>query len=166
MRQNVTYSLFHHRCALNHLRKKHLALAKKLAHSGNALHKNLFHYLKRSIFLQCFINISLYKLCGAANQRVLQPLFHTTCTFRFFYRYSLLTLNQGFSILYQCISGSIGAVKHHIGDLLPKRWLYIIINLEHLRVYNGHVQPCLHRIVEKNTMHCLTHHIIASECKR
>ena len=49
---------------------------------------------------------------------------------------------------------------------MQQLWLDLVIDLQHGRVHDGHVETCLDGMVQESRMHGLAHSIVASERKR
>ncbi len=64
VRHQMRHGLLHHARGLHHLRQKHLALAKQIAHYIHAVHQRAFDHMQRSTALFQNLLISLFGVVG------------------------------------------------------------------------------------------------------
>ena len=79
--QQVRHSLLHHAGRLHHLRQKHLALAKEVAHDVHAVHQRAFNHMQRPPAarqnrLVALFGVKRDEIRDAMNQRMRQAAVH------------------------------------------------------------------------------------------
>ena len=160
--------MLHHARALHHLREEHLALAKQVAHHLHAVHQRAFDHLQRHrVFLQRFFGVGNDEVRDAAQQRVLQALFHADFAPRqigFDLLAAALAL-ETLGIVHQDFRGIGTAVEQHVLHLLEHVLGDVFIDLEHAGVDDAHVHARLDGVVEEGAVHRFAHLVVAAEAE-
>ena len=160
-------SFFHHARTFYHLRQKHLARSKKVAHHVHAIHQRLLYHINRPrIKLSRFFYVLIDMADDAFDKRVLQALLHRQATpgilmFRLF-----ILLLQLFSESDKTVGGIFAAVEHRIFDELQEVGRDFVVNLQHARIDDSHVHSRFDGMIEKHRVHGFAHLVVALKSKR
>ena len=158
--------LSHDAGRLDHLGKEHLPVSEKGAHTLHSGHQRtlydsncaaepfkafqcIYFQIERQSFDHC-IRKSFFRFG--------RNLFHCLCG----------VFPRAFREHFRSLDNESGsrlrvAVEDDILHRTPQVGIYVVVDLQHLRIDYGHVQSGLHRVVQEDRMHRLAHGIVPSE---
>ena len=185
VRNQMCHSLLHHASGFDHLRQKHLALAKQIAHHVHAVHQRTFDDVQRSAFFGQDDLVGLFGVFGdevgdTVHQRVAQAGVDADRRIQRTAPGQLLAVVfgrafGGFGDFDQAFAGIQPrfaffvirrAVQHHVFDAFFQNRLQIVIHADHAGVDDAHVHTRRNGVVQKHGVDGLAHRVVATEAER
>ena len=165
------HSIPHDLSRLDNLRQKHLPLPKHPSHALHPFHqRSLNHTHSLAIYLNSLRNIFRQSLAPSFENRIPEPFSHRSDCLHLDFRCRagprFFPGKHFRRLVYKPFRRLRIPVKYHILHALQQLRLDLVIDLQHGRVHDGHVETCLDGMVQESRMHGLAHSIVASERKR
>ena len=170
--------VLHYFSRLDYLWQKHFACSEEFTdtfHSGHQRTFDDFHGC--TIFMITFHDVCLQAYAFAFHQRLLHTIFgidRNLGGLSFYWcgssggsgflgllgRHYLLGLGN------QALGGFGVAVQNHVFGFFQQVRFDVVVDLEHARIHDSHVETGLHAVVEEDGMHGLTDGVVTAECDR
>ena len=167
------HRLAHHLRRLHHLRQKHLTFAEEPAHMFHRLHQRLLNHRHRVVAVgmqrlhDVFPKIAAVALAQCVLQSflnaALSPVSHPRVAGR---RPFLLLQFQLVGKRYQRLRSLRRSVQDDILHRPEQVRFYVVVNLQHRRVDDAHIQSGAYGMIEESRVHRLPHRVVTSEGKR
>ena len=171
----MRHGLLHHPRTFHHLRQKHLALAKQIAHDIHTRHEWAFDHVQGPAALGQDALVGLFgvfhnEVCNARDQCVAEPRRYRN---RSLWGAAPLVLFAGvfgpalggLGNLHQALARIGAAVEHHVLHPLAQHGFELVIDADHARVDDAHVHARLDGVVQKYGVNGLAHRVVAPEAK-
>ena len=170
-RSQVSYCLLHHSGRLHHLRQKHLAGAKQIAHHAHAVHQRTFNHQQRPPQLHArFLGVRLDVHVNPLHQRMRKPLLHRAVTpflgLLFFHFLSGARSLEQFAVSHQPLRRIGAPIQQHVLHQHLELRLNLFVHLQHSGVHNAHVHARRNCVIKKRGVHSLSNLVVASKAER
>ena len=172
-RRQVRNRLLHHARRFHHLRQKHLSRAEQVAHYAHAIHQRPLDHRQRPSQLHArLLGIRLDVLIDSLHQRVRKPLLHrAVAPFLYLFLVAIIARarsSRRFQRLAerdQPFRSLRPPVQQHILHQFLQPRLDLLVNLQHARIHDTHIQPRGDRMVQERPVHGLAHFIVAAKAE-
>ena len=166
------YGILHDLGRFHHLRQEHLSLAKQLADMFHRLHQRLFDDIDgATVFCQCLRDVLRQVFADTLAQGIGQTLLDgfgapisnpawRTCGLTS--RTGEYSSSEGD----EAFGGTVVGIQNDILYGLKQRGFDVIVDLQHARVDDGHIQSFADGMIEEYGMHGLAYLIITTETER
>ena len=157
----------HRTRALHDLREEHPARAEEVADDAHAVHQRPLDHLERPLpRLPRLLDVRLDEVDDPVHERVLEPLLHRcVAPGEILLAAERLTLVPA-GELDQPLRRVRSPVPDHVLDALEELGLDVLVDHQHPRVDDRHVEARADRVVEERRVHRLADRLIAAERER
>ncbi len=148
--------------------QEHLAGTEEITHHAHSIHERALDDKKRtSQLLPRLFRVGIDKIDDAFDQRVLKTLLHCSrapSLLRLLFLGAPIPRRfQPFCKIHQSLGGIGAAIQQHILHHREELRFDLLVDLEHPRIHDRHIEASLDRMVEEGRVHRLTDGIIPTE---
>ena len=166
MRFQHAYSFPHYLGALDHLRQKHLAFPEEPSHFFHGAHERTLNHFHGAAQGFQFLQHRFGQAFAASLQQAGRYLFGRGGVRGLGHRFFAGGIGRNLGgQLQQALRGTGVLAQDYIFNRLAQSRFHRIIRQQQARVHNAHIQPCLHGMIQENSMHGFPDRIVAAEGK-
>ena len=132
--------------------------------SGPSMTSSGRAYFSRASSVSAFTKASIPRTSACDSRSSTVPLRQASSTFASTAPPRFLPFSDSPSVTSRSVASG-RAVQQHIFHVLQQHLVHLLVNLQHPRIHDAHVQPRANRVIQKRRVHRLAHHVVPAIAK-